>query len=225
MTIDYLLHTSKHFDDQLVPDIRTAQQSQVPYRLSECNSCSVGGKAGVSNTFASALWAVDFMVSVAVAGGSGVNLHGGGDSMYTPIAGSPQRGFSARPVYYGMLVAREFLGGKLLETDLDAGGSDVKAYASSTASGLRVLVINREAMPVSVRLKVQHPSGRGVGNVWRLQAPSLSSETGVTVADASVTGDGLFTPSRREALAFHDGESALHLDPHSAALVTVNEVG
>jgi hypothetical protein len=222
MTIDYLLHTSRHFDDQILPDIRTARESQVPYRMSEGNSCSTGGRAGVSNTFASALWGLDFMLSVAAAGGSGVNLHGGGEGMYTPIAGSMERGFSARPIYYGMLVAREFLGSNLLETDLDSGGCDVNAYASSAASGLRVVVINRDAVPVSVQLRVQHLGGRGVGNVWRLQAPSLSSVTGVTLAGASVTPDGLFTPSRREALAFHDGESVLHLDSHSAALVTVN---
>jgi hypothetical protein len=101
--------------------------------MSEGNTCYSGGKAGVSNTFASALWVLDFMLSVAAAGGSGVNLHGGGDGMYTPIAGSMERGFSARPIYYGMLVGREFLGGDLLETDLDSGGNDVKAYASSAS--------------------------------------------------------------------------------------------
>jgi hypothetical protein len=222
MTIDYLLHTPKRFENQVLPDIQTARQSQVPYRMTEGNTCYSGGKAGISDTFASALWVVDFMLSLAAAGGSGVNLHGGGDGFYTPIAGSIARGFSARPIYYGMLVARQFLGGNLLATDLGPGGSDVKAYASSVASELRVVVINREAMPVSVQLRVQHLGGRRAGNVWRLQAPSISSSTGVTLAGASVSADGLFTPSRREALQFREGQSALHLDPYSAALVAVN---
>jgi Glycosyl hydrolase family 79, N-terminal domain len=225
MTIDYLLHTSKRFEGQILPDIRTARQSRVAYRLTESNTCYSGGKAGVSNTFASALWVIDFMLSLAAAGGSGVNLHGGGDGLYTPIAGSMGRGFSARPIYYGMLVARQFLGANLLAIDLDSGGSDLKAYASSAASGLRVVVINREAMPVLVQLRVQNLGGRRAGNVWRLEAPSTSSTTGITLADASVSPDGLFTPSRGEALAFHHGESALHLNPYSAALVVVNGVG
>jgi hypothetical protein len=225
MTIDYLLHTGKRFNEQVSPDIRTARQSRIPYRMSEGNTCYSGGKAGVSNTFASALWVLDFMLSVAAAGGSGVNLHGGGDGMYTPIAGSMERGFSARPIYYGMLVAREFLGGDLLETDLDSGGNDVKAYASSASSGLRVAVINREAMPISIQLKVQRMRGRGAGTVWRLEAPSLSSGTDVAVAGSRVTPDGFFTPSRREVLGFQDGESTLHVEPHSAALVTVSAAG
>jgi hypothetical protein len=225
MTIDYLLHTPKRFDGQILPDIQTARQSRVAYRMTEGNTCYSGGKAGVSDTFASALWVLDFMLSLAVAGGNGVNLHGGGTSPYTPIAGYSGRELSARPVYYGMLVARQFLGGNLLATDLDPGGRDLRAYACSAVSGLRVVVINLETSPVSVRLSVEGLSGRRVGNVWRLQARSTSSRTDVSLAGASVSSDGLFTPSRREALAFQDGQSALHLDPYSAALVLVNRVG
>ena len=222
MTIDYLLHTSKRSDGQILPDIQTARQSRVAYRMTEGNTCYSGGKAGVSDTFASALWVLDFMLSLAVAGGAGVNLHGGGTSSYAPIAGYSGRELTARPVYYGMLVARQFPGGKLLATELDTGGSDLRGYASSSASGLRVVAINRGALPVSVRLSVERLSGKRAGSVWRLQAPSISSTTGVTVAGAGVTPDGLFTPLGNEALSFNDREAVLHLDAYSAALVVVN---
>jgi hypothetical protein len=222
MTIDYLLHTARQFDSGVLPDIRTAKQTGLRYRMSEGNTCYSGGKAGVSNTFASALWVLDFMLSVAAAGGSGVNLHGGGNGLYTPIAGSMQHGFSARPIYYGMLAAGQVLGGNLVATDLDSRGSDVQAYASSTATGLRVVVINREASPISIQLKAQRLRGRNAGSVWRLQAPSISSSTGVTLSGASGTPEGILKPSTEESLALNNGECALQLDPYSAALVVVN---
>ncbi len=223
MTIDYLLHTSRHFDDQVLADIRAARQSHLPYRMSEGNTCYSGGKAGVSDTFASALWVVDFMLSVAAAGGSGVNVHGGGGGLYTPIAGSIAHGFSARPIYYGMLLAGQFLNSNLLTTDLDSGGRDLNAYASSSPSGLRVVIINREVTAVEVQLRVERLRGRSAGSVWRLQAPSRSSKTGVTVANASVTAEGLFTPSGRQAVTFREGEGSVQLDPYSVALVEVSE--
>ena len=39
------------------------------------NSVACGGKAGVSDTFASALWALDALFAVARSGADGVNLH------------------------------------------------------------------------------------------------------------------------------------------------------
>lgn len=81
-------------------------ESGLPFRLAETNSCYQGGKPGVSDTFASALWGVDLMYQLASVGGMGINFHGGGYGWYTPIAGTPQNGFLARPIYYGMLLFR-----------------------------------------------------------------------------------------------------------------------
>ncbi len=53
--------------------------------MAECNTVSQGGKIGVSNVFASALWALDYMWSVALSNGVGVNFHGGSISKYAPI--------------------------------------------------------------------------------------------------------------------------------------------
>ena len=49
----------------------------LPYRITECNSIYGGGKKGVSDVFGSALWALDFMWTIANNGGQGVNFHGG----------------------------------------------------------------------------------------------------------------------------------------------------
>jgi DNA-binding NarL/FixJ family response regulator len=63
------------------------QSIGVPYRMSECNSFYNGGASGVSDSYASSLWVIDFLFNCVQGGASGVNFHGGGDGPgYTPIA-------------------------------------------------------------------------------------------------------------------------------------------
>src|SRR5262249_17008782 len=62
----------------------------IGFRLDETNSVSCGGRAGVSDTFASTLWAVDYIARTMAAGVVGVNLHGNPANCrgYTPVCGS-----------------------------------------------------------------------------------------------------------------------------------------
>jgi hypothetical protein len=53
------------------------------YRMTEGNSCYRGGKPGMSDAFAAALWAGDYMLELASLGCAGVNLHGGGSGYLT----------------------------------------------------------------------------------------------------------------------------------------------
>jgi hypothetical protein len=46
-------------------------------RMTEGNTCYRGGKPGVSDVFAAALWAADYSLLLAAANYSGINLHGG----------------------------------------------------------------------------------------------------------------------------------------------------
>ncbi len=61
----------------------------VPLRMTEGNTCYRGGKPGVSDVFAAALWAADYALLLAANGYSGVNLHGGsGPSVANSVGGS-----------------------------------------------------------------------------------------------------------------------------------------
>ena len=152
MTIDYLLSSGQRLQTYVIEAVELSKKMGIPYRMAEGNSCWGAGKDGVSNTFASALWVADFMLSIAQAGASGVNLHGGANGLYTPIAGSTREGFTARPIYYGMLLVKQFLGGTLIRTDIDARGEKVSAYAAQTNDSLKIGVINRGTDSVSYRV-------------------------------------------------------------------------
>ncbi len=137
MTLEYLLHRGNDPASDEIAIVQAATKVLGKgFRMSEGNSCFHGGKPGVSDTVASALWCADYMLQVAQAGYIGVNLHGGGNGLYTPIAGSLEEGFSARPVYYGMLLAERFAGSTLVNASLSAqsAAQNVTGFAAAPAS-------------------------------------------------------------------------------------------
>ncbi|HEY1809467.1 MAG TPA: hypothetical protein VGG42_12945, partial [Acidobacteriaceae bacterium] len=93
MTIDRLLRPNPRLAAEFEGMQETRKESGLPFRLAETNSCYSGGKQGVSDTFASALWGAELMYQLAQAGGEGINFHGGGYGWYTPIAGTREKGF------------------------------------------------------------------------------------------------------------------------------------
>ena len=66
-----------------------ARKIGVPLGMTEGNTCYRGGKPGVSDVFAAALWAADYALQLASNGYTGVNLHGGsGPSVANSVGGS-----------------------------------------------------------------------------------------------------------------------------------------
>src|ERR1022692_724808 len=78
MTIERLLRPNPKLQSEFEGMKATMQESGLPFRLAETNSCYQGGKQGVSDAFASSLWCADLMYQLASAGGTGINFHGGG---------------------------------------------------------------------------------------------------------------------------------------------------
>jgi hypothetical protein len=75
---------------QHTADIATAAASKVGarVRMTEGNTCYRGGKPGVSDVFAAALWSADYALLLASNNYSGVNLHGGtGKSVANSVGG------------------------------------------------------------------------------------------------------------------------------------------
>lgn len=76
---------------QNTANIATAAAAKIgaQVRMTEGNTCYRGGKPGVSDVFAAALWAADYSLLLASNGYSGVNLHGGtGKSVANSVGGS-----------------------------------------------------------------------------------------------------------------------------------------
>ncbi len=66
-----------------------AAKMNIRVRMTEGNTCYRGGKPGVSDVFAAALWAADYSLLLAANNYSGINLHGGsGMSVANSVGGS-----------------------------------------------------------------------------------------------------------------------------------------
>jgi hypothetical protein len=169
--------------------VAAGKTAGVPYRMTEGNSCYHGGQPGVSDAFASALWAADYMLRVAQAGYTGVNLHGGGEGYYAPITGEPNA-TKLRPEYYGMRLAQRFAGATFIGVSLAGDARDVNAYAARVEDVLLVAIVNKSGNPVEARLR--DGLARAIER-WTLTAPSLDAKDGVQFAQAG-TDERLVPP-------------------------------
>jgi Glycosyl hydrolase family 79 C-terminal beta domain len=198
------------------------QESGLPFRLAETNSCYQGGKQGVSDTFASALWSGDLMYQLASAGGTGINFHGGGYGWYTPIAGTEEDGFLARPIYYGMLLFAQAGAGHLVESKLEPQEQAplLTAYGlRSDAGAVKVAAFNKN-LDRGVRLTIDAgQQGRRV-TALRLHAPRVDDATDTTLGGAPVGAGGEWSSAREETLTVENGAPVIELPAASAALIT-----
>jgi hypothetical protein len=225
-TIDKLLRT----DPKLAPilaKLRAASESSgVPYRICEVNSFSGGGRPGVSDTLAAALWVLDFMFTLASAGCAGVNMETGVNqrgfiSSYSPIGDDEQGHYWAAPEYYGMLAFGQS-GGRVIQCGLDAKDRNIKAYASQPARDrIVVTLINKESSEAMVVIDARTSVSLRGGSLIRLTGPSLESKSGVTLGGAGVSRDGLWKPTQVEEVGRARGELLVRVPAASAAVVTL----
>ncbi len=178
-TLDKLLDADPHVQTQpetkLDALLAAAAAAHLPYRMCEGNSCWDGGKPGVSDTLASALWCADYMLHLAQKGVAGVNLHGGGNGYYTPIAGSPSAGFERRPEYFGMQFAQGFAGSQFVECELGGTGSRVTAYAARNGTAQIIALINKSSAATTIALPPLPRKHRNRIRHSLLTGPSLDS--------------------------------------------------
>ena len=110
--------------------MKISRNLHVPLRIDEAGSVSCGGVAGISNTFASALWATGYITQVMASGAIGINLQGnpGNCAGYTPVCAPDPTALEtgalrAQPDWYAMLLTRSLVGYRPLPTTVTAEGA------------------------------------------------------------------------------------------------------
>ncbi len=164
----------------VAPAVRLAHRAGLPLRLTELNSVTCGGRPGVSNTFATALWAPDTLFELVRAGVNGANVHVREGRINAAFAMS-RAGFSARPLLYGLALFARSLGpgADLLHTVVRSRSTlPLKAWAIRLRAGLHVVLIDKGPEPVRVDLALPET---GPATLERLLAPSVRSTRGVTL--------------------------------------------
>jgi hypothetical protein len=214
-TIGHLLstHASSWPATTLERAAAVAHRHGLPFRSDELNSVSCGGARGVSDVFASALWAIDTLFQMARAGVDGVNVHTFPSAVYAPFAFTRAGGrwrAEVRPLYAGLaLFARVAPPGSRLLATSGATPSTLRTWATRGRDGtIRVVLVNDSRRSAAVA-RVALPSGaRRVAEVSHLIAPGAAARTGVR----------LTAPVRERAGA---GGYVMRLGPASAEVLTV----
>jgi len=215
--IKHLLMPDPQLEAQIGKQVGWAKAAHIPYRMSEGNSCYNGGKAGVSDAFASALWGADYMLLLAGLGVAGVNFHGGGQGFYTPIAGGGKIPFQVRPLYYGMMFFREFASGSLIPCALNAGNANATAYACLNSSGRLALTIFNKDLEQDLDIELQGELLRRPSRTLALEAPGVTSKTGIRLGGRSISTSP-WTPVYSQRA----GRRFIHV-PKTSALLLVFE--
>jgi hypothetical protein len=208
-----------------------ARARGIAFRVDEAGTVSCGGSAGISDTFASALWGVRYVTAAMAAGVQGINLEGNVANCngYSPLcAATPELlaagRLHAQPEWYALLVAHALSGDRPLQARVAAGAHanvTVAAFARP-GGGLQLAAVDSEApgsAPASVRVDagVRCASAR----VLELRAPSLEATQGVTLGGLPAGADGVWHEPRQLPPAAVQGHVVTFtLAPASAALVS-----
>ncbi|MEP6673240.1 MAG: glycosyl hydrolase family 79 C-terminal domain-containing protein [Chthoniobacter sp.] len=223
-TIETLLGPHPAWDTKLQKLHDACAGNGIAFRINEVNSFFGGGKPGVSDTFASALWCLDYMFRVASYGGAGVNLETdvnqiGFVSHYSPIFRDESGDLSARPEYYGMLAFSLAGHGSLVKLTTSEHALNLTAYATQHPYGaLWITIINKD-LALAANVELTLPEGRATAEAFRLTAPSAQSKSDVTLAGAPVAADGTWTPHEPEKISVVGRIASFPVPAASAVLV------
>lgn len=171
------------------PYVGIARARHLPVRIDELNTISCGADRRVSQTFASALWALNTLFAMLRTGVHGVNIHtfpGAGYELFRLRRADGIWRATVSPEYYGlMLFARAAPAGSSLVAVQTRDARSPRTWATRAQDGtVRVLMVNsgRRARRVAVEVPGQR---LGRARLERLAAPSVGSTTGVTLAGQS----------------------------------------
>ncbi|HEV2693311.1 MAG TPA: hypothetical protein VG347_10495 [Verrucomicrobiae bacterium] len=188
--------------DSFVPQ---AIANGLPYRLEEVNNYFNGGATNVSNTFASALWGLDFMYWWAEHDAAGLNFHTGDKvaagselrpSKYTAYYTAPN-GYLIRPLGYGIAAFNLGSHGRFLPVQItDTNTLNLSAYAVlGDDKNIYLTIINKEHGATARDATVSLDRSLAHAQMISLNVPAndISASTGQTLGKTVIKNDGTWS--------------------------------
>lgn len=203
--------------------VRSARRAGLPVRLTEINSVTCGGRRGVSNTFATALWAPDALFELLRAGASSAAVHVRANAINMAFS-LTRRGLIAHPLLYGLALFSRTLGpgSQLVPLKLTAKPSlRLKAWAVRVGPHtMHVLLIDKSTHRARISLQIP---GAGPVSAQRLLARSARATSGVTLGGQHLDARGRWAGKPiRETIHASRGGYQVTVRGMSAILVTAH---
>jgi hypothetical protein len=198
-----------------------------PLLVTETNSACGGGIPGLSDAYASALWAIDYALTGAEQGIQGMYFHTGSLTSactgYVVLCQTGTISYRAQPIYYGLLLTHLLGTGQFLPAKVSVppkSGGNIAAFAlRAPGGGLRLLLENLGKVQADTTLHVRHFSGSAA--VVAMTGPDPLATSGVRIQGASVAADGTFRPGPPDTVRCGPTGCPVTLTPYSAVLVTL----
>jgi hypothetical protein len=196
--------------------------------VDEINGITCGGKAGLSNSFGEALWALNVLPALWRAGVQGVNfqaIYGDLNQMIHSDRTASGWTVSVEPEYYGLLTFAEAApaGSRLLRIS-NPGLAHLYQFAVRAPDGSERVVLTNVGS-VARTIGVAASGTHGTGSLSLLSAKSLSATSGTMLAGQSLssrTGQLTGTPSLTLVRPNAKGVYAVRVPAHAAAILTLH---
>ena len=190
------------------------------FRFTETNSFASGGQPGVSNSFASALWALGLHLDVTAAGGGGCNFHNSGSGAgYPAIVQVGGTVTEVRPLFYGLLLLASLGTGTHLATISQRLPATIRVSALRGDDGDFRVVIQNLDPEAAVRVDIDLATPLAGASLALLEAPSLDATSGVTFQGAPVGIDGTWEPLAEDDIAVSGSTLTVTVPAVGAAVV------
>jgi hypothetical protein len=219
-TLDQLMSPDPGLTAKLERLHRASMRSGVPWRMCETNSFFGGGRPGLSDTFAAALWTLDYMLLLAQSGCAGVNIETGFNqlgflSSYSPIRNDNAGQCTAGASYYGMLAFAIARGANSGVFPLQSGLAPKEAsfYALGQAGGIQCVVLINKTLDQPIRVSLSDVPLHNASSM-RLAAPNPASKVDITLGGTRVDATGKWSPMEAEPVT-----REVLLPPCSAVIV------
>jgi hypothetical protein len=193
-----------------------------PFRLTESNSFSEGIDGG-SNTFATSLFALDYLHWWAEHNAAGINFHTTQWRFNGTIHPDAEGNYQINPMGYG--IAAFSIGGQGRSDSLvivNPDSLDLTAYVVKGSGKFFITVINKEhgATGRDARVEIRKLGSVIKGFVMFLTVPNgdVSAETGMTLGGSAITNDGNWRPTWTVLNESNSGNFQV-IVPHASAAI------
>ena len=219
--------TSRSTIGPIGPAVAHAHRAGEQFRIDEMGSVSCNGRAGVSDTMASALWVMDALFQIDADGVDGADLHSqpaSTNGLFDFTRSKTTWSASVHPLYYGALMFSQAApaGSRLLPLSGPAQ-TTMRAWATRSADGsTRVLLINDSLH--SSALALVHLASSAPAAVEPLRAASAYARAGVTLGGqtfGAATSTGVLAAPVAQSATPRGGQYRVTLPAASAVLLTV----
>lgn len=195
------------------------------YRFTEANEMT-GGIEGASDSFANALWALDFLHWWAAHGSSGINFHNQAWIPTDTVYPDSQGNYEAHPKAYAL---KAFDAGGQGSVDpvglMNPDNVNLTAYAVGDETNLYVTIINREygagARDADVTIELTGFAAGSVEAMYLLDANGVSATNGVTLGGGILTNNAAWEGQWTALGSAANNQCTVTVPATSAAIIKI----